>query len=487
MRSSLLYPVFCVLSAGGLLYAASSSPEGPASRPATQPAAQAVVDPRVELMSIIFRLAGNSEYNMPVSKSPYADEVEKQFGPFREHPVVQKARELHGSRGISYDAVMNMAVHLTDAVGLKERIPLHKPGTGLDSRWTVTEARDFLSKSRSFVKDAKFAEFIEQHREFYAAASARFGEALGTESLKGWFDAYFGRKSPVEFHVIVGLLNGGGCYGPSLKSAGGPTDMYAIIGAWKFDGKGLPIWESDIIDTVVHEYCHSYTNPLVEAHLNEMRKAADKIHRTCAAQMSRQAYGTAETLLYESMVRACTVRYLRVNVGRLAGWKAEKAEAGRGFVWVGDLAKLLEQYEKDRKTYPNLEAFMPKVVDFFNQYAAKLPAVSATAQDAPKIVSMVPANGATDVDPALTEIKVTFDQPMLDHNWAVVGGGPHFPDTPEPPHYDKARKVLTLRVRLKPSWSYDLWLNRGEYNSFRSDTGVQLEPVHVTFTTRSAE
>ena len=31
------------------------------------------VDPRVELMSLIFRLAGSSEYNQPNSKSPYSE------------------------------------------------------------------------------------------------------------------------------------------------------------------------------------------------------------------------------------------------------------------------------------------------------------------------------------------------------------------------------------------------------------------------------
>ena len=45
---------------------------GPAtSRPtvqAPQPAVRAHVDPRVELMSIIFRLAGNPEYNMKLSQ-----------------------------------------------------------------------------------------------------------------------------------------------------------------------------------------------------------------------------------------------------------------------------------------------------------------------------------------------------------------------------------------------------------------------------------
>jgi hypothetical protein len=47
-----------------------------------------VVDPRVELLSLIFRLAGNPEYNMARVES-YAEDAEKQFGKFRSHAVVK--------------------------------------------------------------------------------------------------------------------------------------------------------------------------------------------------------------------------------------------------------------------------------------------------------------------------------------------------------------------------------------------------------------
>ena len=84
----------------------------------------ATVDARVELMSIIFRLAGHPEYNMANSKSPYADEVEQQFGSLRNHPAVKYAQELRSRSGISYDAVMSLAVHVNDALELKEKIQL---------------------------------------------------------------------------------------------------------------------------------------------------------------------------------------------------------------------------------------------------------------------------------------------------------------------------------------------------------------------------
>ena len=123
-------------------------------------------DPRVELMSIIFRLAGNREYNRGAVRS-YVEDVEKHFGPFKDHPAIKYAAELSKKNRVSYDAVMTMAVHTTDTVSLGERVPFSpKPGA-MDDRWSPETARKFLSLARNFVKDTGFNEFYAAHEPLY--------------------------------------------------------------------------------------------------------------------------------------------------------------------------------------------------------------------------------------------------------------------------------------------------------------------------------
>src|SRR5208337_4647858 len=66
------------------------------------------VDPRVELLSLIFRLAGNKEYQeyKTARVKPYDEDAEKQFGKFGGHAVVKLAQKLRETHGVSYDAVM---------------------------------------------------------------------------------------------------------------------------------------------------------------------------------------------------------------------------------------------------------------------------------------------------------------------------------------------------------------------------------------------
>ena len=67
------------------------------------------VDPRVELISIIFRLAGNREYNQG-KVLRYTADVKRQFGPYKEHPVIKLAVSLRKKYGVSFDAPMSLAV-----------------------------------------------------------------------------------------------------------------------------------------------------------------------------------------------------------------------------------------------------------------------------------------------------------------------------------------------------------------------------------------
>lgn len=103
----------------------------------------------------------------------------------------------------------------------------------------------------------------------------------------------------------------------------------------------------------------------------------------------------------------------------------------------------------------------------------------------PAIVGLEPKNGATDVDPNLKEIRVTFNVPM-GGGFSWTGGGPQFPTIPEgkKPSWSEDQKTCVLPVELKPGWEYHLGLNSPSHKNFQSAGGVPLDPVNYTFKTR---
>ena len=111
------------------------------------------------------------------------------------------------------------------------------------------------------------------------------------------------------------------------------------------------------------------------------------------------------------------------------------------------------------------------------------PLSSLQSSKAPKVISVIPANGDKNVDPNLKAIKVVFDHPMEDKSWSLVGGGPNFPETVGKCYYDSKRTTWTCPIKLKPGWKYEFRLNSNRFENFRSEEGVSLEPVVISFST----
>jgi hypothetical protein len=329
------------------------------------------VDPRVELMSVIFRLAGNPEYNQSRLTS-YIQDVEEHFGKHKNHDAVQLARKLRKSRGVSFDAVMSMAIHVKDVDSMQERVPLEPAPKSWDIRWTVGDTRKFQSVSRRFVMDTDFKAFMREHLDLYSTAESRMKKVLEDHRVVDWFDRFFGAKSGANFTVILGMMNGGACYGPRVVFPDGKEELYCVLGVWLKDQKGLPRFDQSVLPTVVHEFCHSYVNPLINEHAVDLENAGKRIFPSVANAMQKQAYPEWKTMMYESLVRACVVRYRLVCEGEAAAERQIIREKQNSFYWARDLSNLLGEYEVNRARYPNLDSFFPEIVKFFDHYAASI-------------------------------------------------------------------------------------------------------------------
>ncbi|MGO9228720.1 MAG: DUF4932 domain-containing protein [Bryobacteraceae bacterium] len=433
------------------------------------------VDPRVELMSVLFRLAGNDEYNQ--CRVPgYDKALESYFAPYRNHEAVQLARSLQ----TGFDAPMNLAVQVKDVESLAERVPFDRPGSRLAKSWNVAKAREFLAAARKFVADTKFTEFLKSQQPLYDETNARLRTFVEKKADLAWYSRFFGTRSPVRFIVVPGMANGGPSYGASFVGDDGVEEMYAIPGVSQVDSSGLPQFAGGWMDTMVHEFVHSFSNPLVDRVAPQMEKAARQIYAPVQAAMERQAYGDWKALLYESMVRAATIQYVLEHDGPDAARRSIQEENSRSFYWMGDLCDLLGVYKNSRQKYPTLESFMPRVVEFFNDAAPRLGELTKRYDDSrPKVVSMSVHDGALDVDPALTEIVVRFNQPM---STVDLNKDPRF----RTGRFDQSGTALTIPVVLEPEHDYQFSLSWPNGQNLTSADGVPLQPVLLHFRTKVA-
>ncbi len=120
-------------------------------------------------------------------------------------------------------------------------------------------------------------------------------------------------------------------------------------------------------------------------------------------------------------------------------------------------------------------------------HAATAAAEKAAAPLPAWIVSTSPKIGATDVDPKLTEITVTFDRDMSDGmSWTGDEKDEMFPADPDKEASWKDKRTCVLPVKLKRGKYYRVGINSKSFQNFKSAAGESAPCSVICFVTRGA-
>ncbi|HQL78393.1 MAG TPA: Ig-like domain-containing protein [Verrucomicrobiota bacterium] len=119
------------------------------------------------------------------------------------------------------------------------------------------------------------------------------------------------------------------------------------------------------------------------------------------------------------------------------------------------------------------------------QSAARTGAVSVKSMP-PSVVKTVPPSGDTAVDAALGAISVTFSKDMkTDRMWSFCQiSNETFPQKAGEVHYLSDKRTCVMPVKLEPGKTYVIWINRGQYNSFRDTANNPAVPYLLVFETK---
>jgi hypothetical protein len=325
------------------------------------------VDKRIELLSIVFRLAGNWEYNDEQYKS-YTADIHSHFDQYKDHELISFAGRLCKKNGVSFDAVMKMAIHLSAPPDLNPVVPFTEDVP--ERRWGKEQALKFVKLLQQFYVDARCDAFFEAHEQLYKTVPERFTKVYEALDIN-WYQQYYGVQPNGRLIVILGLGNGCGNYGPKITWPGGREDNYAIMGVCPLDSLEQPKYSiEDNLPTLIHEFNHSFVNHLTDQYRAEFKDSGEKLYGIVKESMRRQAYGNWQTMLNEALVRASVVRYYLKHDPDSTVAKAKMiTEFNNGFFWISDLVNCLGAYEANRNRYPTLETYMPVLVDFYTKTA----------------------------------------------------------------------------------------------------------------------
>jgi len=227
---------------------------------------------------------------------------------------------------------------------------------------------EFLEQLRQFAAETKFDEFFKAHSTLYETGIRSCKAVMAQYDLQRWLGEFFGVEEMGNLRLVLGFLNGPSNYGPRFTD-GKIREKYAIIGMSLPDADGNPVFHPRKLETTAHEFCHSFTNPVVDKYIEQLQPAGEKLYAAKALAMKRIGYQSWRSLMYESAVRACVASYIRNSFEPEYLQNYLDNEAGYGFVWTKELSNLLRTYEANRDKYPTFESFFPEIITFFNKYS----------------------------------------------------------------------------------------------------------------------
>ena len=318
----------------------------------------------VDLITLIAWMAGTegfTECHVP----SITQSAETFFAPVRNHKAVQLMRE-YKNTNIAYDAVSAYGNILSfNKDGKLVFNPEYKEGSS-DSfdRWTQKQKYDMLNALNDFYKESNFHEWFESTKSLQERAIYSFLSVCNLDYP--WFDSYYEKNDKLTTRIVLCFFMGSHNQGISYTKKDGTFFVTPTLGCLS-ESYGAIRFGGDM-NLIVHEFSHPYCNPLIEKYWSSISDKADEIFSFVRSIMSSQAYGSPMTMMCETLVRSCAIRYMMSHgETNMVDWYLENEE-NNGFMLVRTLVEALDEREKQASKYPTLDSFMPVLIDVINNF-----------------------------------------------------------------------------------------------------------------------
>ena len=319
----------------------------------------AIVDPRVELMSIIQYLAEDKNINN--TDSIYKQKVDEHFKAYKNHEVVAFYKEL-SEKGFKYDAPPTFMLYLTQKLDKdNDKIDETYKNSILPRIGDVKNEEKFIKLLKDFSEKSKFSQFYSENNDFYKKIIEEYSRQDKIDYVKIVED-FYGKKQN-SYNSILVTLQHGGQYGPMIKTQNSNYDIYDIMCPLDYKDN-LPIFRNDVL---FHELSHSYMNPLTVKYNDKVLLYKD-LFSPIAKKMKKLNYDNWETTVNEHLVRAADIIMSEKAFGEENTNDRILEEVAKGFIYIEPIIKSLKEYESNREKYKTFEEFYPKLIDSFSTF-----------------------------------------------------------------------------------------------------------------------
>jgi hypothetical protein len=326
-----------------------------------------MVDPRVELMSVVQFIGGyQGRYPVLLTKytSSYRGDVERAFAAHRDDAAPALVDRL-SQRGFNFNRPPFIMLHMDGEFGMRPEIV--PDAFAVELSGGDEQVRELGREMARFCRDAGFATFYEQHRAYYEGLVERASRCLEGRDYVREIESFYGVHQTSYTLVLVSLYGTVG-FGPHLVTRDRGREVYNILGPAGVTSDSPDFGtDKDYFQKMQrHEFSHPFVNPLALRYRAEVSRLAPLFQRM--PEVARKGMcGDWEECLNEQVVRAVTT-HLAFSDSQAAGQQALAWEKSRGAVFLDDLLAGVREYAAARERYPTFESYYPTLLRRLETY-----------------------------------------------------------------------------------------------------------------------
>ena len=276
---------------------------------------------------------GESSDGFMIDKStPYYQELETQFGGFRDHPLIVQIREAYQPLIESLD-ILGLLVYRNQSLGYRFDEDGKIVSTGLYiplNGASLSKIPDFkalttsfpfnvddpetLSLLEDFAEQTGFRQFYAEHQDYYNAQTTLAADLCDAAAARDWLMAQF-PAAYTNHTIVLSPLMGGTHNFLSVGTSDGSITQ-ALMFVPIFSGKGKAAADVPVQEQA--EYCrfsfteidHGYVNPATDLYTAEVNEAMPDIIPWNSIQLNQESYPTPYETFNEYMTFAAYTLFL---------------------------------------------------------------------------------------------------------------------------------------------------------------------------------
>ncbi len=344
--------------------AASSDTELPIPETQTINGLTLRVDPRIELLNIIQYIGKENVHSqMGMVGFAYTDyrlEIDKHFQKYYEHGAVQYYDSIEFN-GIDEPTAIMLLMNNDFSIN-KEGYDAYKDIYSSKTFGSLAKLQKLFDYFRNFYNDSGFQKFYDSQRVFYKRIIDETASVLPEQNVIGFMEDFFQEKA-AGYTVNLVTMQMGNYSGSAIID--GKLHLYSTNGPADFIGH-LPVFGDTAYFTELeaHEFGHNFIPVAGEnaSPIAEQIKQSEYLHEAVREDMRSIAYANWDTVLEETILRACVVRIME-NYDAKQAAALLKQERDLGFLYIDCVYESIERYVENKKDYPTFKDFLPVIME----------------------------------------------------------------------------------------------------------------------------